>query len=93
MPCVVSYIYLCLRERLALRLDLRKPPLLMQSPFHVQLVHRSTPCVSSCGAVCAVCLFLIKEILNMYELLNIRASKDLLDIEPSEQEPSKHRTF
>ena len=72
VPCLVPLISLCPRERLVLRLDLRSPLLLMQSPFLVQLmfafVHRSAPCVSSCGAVCAGHC-------KHYELLNIRASK------------------
>ena len=38
VPCLVSFISLCPRERLALRLDLRSPLLLMQSPFLVQLL-------------------------------------------------------
>ena len=69
MSCLVPLIYLCPREGLALRLDLCSFLLLMQSPFLVQLlfafVHRSAPCVSSCGAVCAVSLFLLKYIVNI----------------------------
>ena len=38
VSCLVPLIYLCPRERLALRLDLRRPLLLLHSPFLVQLL-------------------------------------------------------
>ena len=85
MPCLVPLISLCPRKRLAPRLDLRSPLLLVQSPFVVQLLfafaHPSAPCVSSCGAVCAI---FNTGYCGHYELLNIG---------PSEQESSEHKTF